>query len=152
MFDNGLQCKSLNYDTLEMPYTNFDLVYIDTPYISSKGVGTDYLDFYHFLEGMLDYDNWERRLLKKYKHLPLEGKGKNVWTDKKQIYNAFERLIEKFKSSILVISYRSDGIPSEKEILNILKKYKNNVYEVQSKDYKYALSHGRTSEILFIAE
>ena len=28
---------------------DYDLVYIDTPYISQKGGGVDYHDFYHFL-------------------------------------------------------------------------------------------------------
>ena len=41
---------------------SYDLVYVDTPYISSKGVGVDYLHFYHFLEGLTDYDNWKSRI------------------------------------------------------------------------------------------
>jgi hypothetical protein len=34
------------------------LVYIDTPYISSKGTGVDYLNFYHFCKGLVNYENW----------------------------------------------------------------------------------------------
>lgn len=40
--------------------SKFDLVYIDTPYISEKGSTVDYYGFYHFLEGLLIYDNWEK--------------------------------------------------------------------------------------------
>lgn len=151
IFDNGKQCNAINYDALEIPSLGFDLVYIDTPYISSKGVGTDYMDFYHFLEGMLDYDNWANRIIRDYKHLPLIGKGENVWSDKKKIYNAFESLFEKYRDSILVISYRSDGIPSETDLLALLKKYKNNINEVKSKNYQYALSNNKSAEILIIA-
>ncbi len=35
-----------------------DLVYIDTPYIPKKGTLTHYRDFYHFLIGLTDYNNW----------------------------------------------------------------------------------------------
>ena len=49
-FDNGQKNRALNCDALEVA-GEYDLVYIDTPYISKSGVGVDYLDFYHFLEG-----------------------------------------------------------------------------------------------------
>ncbi|GAI19003.1 unnamed protein product, partial [marine sediment metagenome] len=54
VFDNGRKNKALNLDPLDIPDA-FNLVYIDTPYISSKGVGVDYFDFYHFLEGITIY-------------------------------------------------------------------------------------------------
>ena len=152
VFDNGQACTSINYDALEIADTNFDLVYIDTPYISGNGVGTDYLDFYHFLEGMLDYDNWNNRILRKYKHMPIQGKGDNPWTSKAQIFHAFEQLFEKYQDSILVVSYRNDGIPSEEELIELLRRYKTKIKEVKSKDYKYVLSHNRSSEVLIIAE
>jgi adenine-specific DNA methylase len=115
-------------------------------------VGVDYIDFYHFLEGMTDYENWEKKILNRYKHRPIEGRGENVWSDKKKIYNAFEELIRKYRDSVLVISYRSDGIPSEDEIKNLLNKYKGSVCEVKNTDYRYALSNKKISEVLFIAE
>lgn len=34
-------------DALDVP-GDYDLVYVDTPYIPKSGVGVDYLDFYHF--------------------------------------------------------------------------------------------------------
>jgi len=152
VFCNGKTCRSINYDALKIPDEDYDLIYIDTPYISGRGTGVDYIDFYHFPEGMTDYDNWDDRILKKYKHRPIEGRRQNPWADKKKIYGAFEELIRKYKDSVLVISYRSDGIPSEDEIKNLLNKYKNNVCEVRNTDYRYALSNKKTSEILFIAE
>ncbi|MDR2251707.1 MAG: hypothetical protein LBD98_02595, partial [Endomicrobium sp.] len=58
IFSNGTNCISYNNDAQKLDIENVDMVYFDTPYISSKGVGTDYLDFYHFLEGIADYSNW----------------------------------------------------------------------------------------------
>lgn len=152
IFDNGTTCAAYNYDIINFPFTDYDLVYIDPPYISGQGIGTDYIDFYHFLEGMVHYNDWESLIFKKYKHKPLYGKGGNPWINKKTIYTSFEDLIRKFKNSTLVISYRSDGIPSEKEIYEMLKPYYKNVRIVKSKVYKYALSRNNSRETLFIAE
>ncbi len=41
-------CRATNLDALCIP-NEYDLVYIDTPYISSKGTPVDYAEFYHFL-------------------------------------------------------------------------------------------------------
>ena len=40
---------------------------------------------------------------------------------------AFDHLFEKYKSSILVISYSSNSQPDKEQMLRILSKYKNNV-------------------------
>ena len=53
VFDSGLPCRALCLDALEVP-GRYDLVYIDTPYVNRAGTGVDYLDFYHFLEGIVD--------------------------------------------------------------------------------------------------
>ena len=149
VFSNGNNGKSINSDIFDIK-DKFDLVYIDTPYIPKKGEIIDYRDAYHFLEGIVNYQKWHSMIDKSRKHLPLK-KEYCVWNDKKEIKSAFEKLISKFKDSILVISYRKDGIPSEEELLNILKKYKNNVKEVKAKDFKYVLSNQDTQELLFIA-
>jgi adenine-specific DNA methylase len=44
----------LNFDVFDFD-DDVDLVYIDTPYISKEGVDVDYLDFYHFLKGIVNY-------------------------------------------------------------------------------------------------
>ncbi len=154
VFDNQKHCESLNFDAMELPIENLnvDLIYIDTPYISSKGVGTDYLDFYHFLEGMLDYENWESKILLKYKHKPLFGRGSNPWTKKNEIYESFDKLFERYADYKLVISYRDNGIPSIDEIMNLLQKYKKNIAICSSTDYKYALAKEKNKEVLIIAE
>ncbi|GAI40309.1 unnamed protein product, partial [marine sediment metagenome] len=130
----------------------YDLVYIDTPYISSKGVGVDYLEFYHFLEGLVKYNKWETLIDWKSKHLRIKH-GKSIWNDKNKIYQAFDTLFKKFADSILVVSYRSDGIPSDADLMSLLKKYKAKVIELNRKNYKYVLSNnGESQELLFVAE
>ncbi len=151
IFDSGTFCISICQNALEIKNV-FDLVYIDTPYINKSGTGVDYLDFYHFLEGIIDYHHWSEKVNKEKKHLPLMGK-KSLWSNKNTITEAFHKLFEHYSDSKLVISYRSDGIPSEKELENILKSFKPKVRTVHFGEYKYVLSkNGDSKEILFIAE
>lgn len=151
VFDNKQKNKALNSDAMELE-TKADLVYIDTPYVSTKGSAVDYLDFYHFLEGISDYTNWYSKVDYKSKHRKFKTE-KSIWADKKRITEAFENLFKKYKDSILVVSYRSDGIPTPEELVTMLKKYKKQVKEVFRSDYKYALSkNGDSKEILIIAK
>ncbi len=150
IFSNGQQNKALNLDVFDIE-GKFDLVYIDTPYISKNGVGVDYFGFYHFLEGLINYSNWSEMIDYRTKHKRLKGNG-SPWIDKKRIHLAFDRLFEKFKNSILVISYRSDGIPSIEELKSLLKKYKSDVKELKRKNYKYVLSNNHSEEVLLIGK
>ncbi len=153
IFNNNKLNKSLNLNAINIDNeSKFDLVYIDTPYISEKGSTVDYYGFYHFLEGLLIYDNWEKNIDYKSKHNRLIPK-KNVWNDKKLIYKEFDKLFNKFQDSILVVSYRSDGIPSESELKELICQYKTNVKIKKYGNYKYALSKNKKSEeLLFIGE
>jgi SOS regulatory protein LexA len=149
VFDNKQENKAFNQDAFDLNI-KADLIYIDTPYISKKGVGVDYIDFYHFLEGLSDYQNWYKHIDFNSKHRKFKNK-KSVWSDKNKITDAFDNLFAKYKDSILVVSYRSDGIPSPEELQNLMKKYKKNVYEAFRSEYKYALSkNGDSKEILLI--
>jgi adenine-specific DNA methylase len=148
VFSNGQHNKALNLDVFEVE-GEFDLVYIDTPYISKNGVGVNYFSFYHFLEGLTNYSKWAEMIDHRTKHKKLKGNG-SVWINKNQIHSAFDLLFKKFQNSILVVSYRADGIPSIEELLNLLKKYKQNVNELKRKNYKYVLSTNHSEEVLLI--
>lgn len=149
VFDNGQNNRSFNEDASNLNI-KAGLIYIDTPYISKKGTGVDYIDFYHFLEGLSDYPNWYKHIDFDSKHRKFKNK-KSVWSDKNKITEAFDKLFEKYRDSILVVSYRSDGIPSPEELQNLMKKYKKNVYEAFRSEYKYVLSkNGESKEILLI--
>ena len=150
VFSNCQENISINKDILSIK-NNFDLVYIDSPYISENGVGLDYLDFYHFLEGIMNYDDWAEMIDPKSKHKRLILK-KSDWSKKDKIEFAFESLIEQFKDSILVISYRSDGIPSIEKIKDILILKGKKITVHESNEMKYVLSNKKSSEILIVAE
>lgn len=149
VFDNGQPNQALNLEAMAIP-GHYDLVYIDTPYISSRGTAVDYLDFYHFLEGLALYDRWDDHIDRNSKHRRFKRRH-TAWTDKKEIYTAFDRLFQCYQDSIIVLSYRSDGIPSEAELIALLKQYKRRVRVEHFGQYKYALStNAEVKEILLI--
>lgn len=150
VFSNSEENFSINKNVLEID-NNFDLVYIDSPYISENGVGLDYLDFYHFLEGIMNYNQWGGLIDHKSKHKRLKLNG-SEWSKKDKIEVAFEKLFTQFKDSILVISYRSDGIPSIEQLKSILEKNGKAVTVYESKEMKYVLSTKKSSEILIVAQ
>ncbi len=150
IFDNGRNNRALNQDVFSIDEAH-DLVYIDPPYISNRGTAVDYRDFYHFLEGLTMYDSWGEHIDYKSKHRRLKRK-RNPWADKDRIHQAFERLFEHFQNSVLVVSYRSDGIPGEEQLYELLSKHKAHVEVKRYGHYKYVLSTNRRSEeLLFIA-
>lgn len=150
VFDNGKRNQVFHSDIFDLAIPHIDLVYVDTPYISTKGVGVNYFDFYHFLEGIVFYDEWSKLIDENSKHKKIKN-GKNEWCDKGEIHGAFERLFDKFKNSILVVSYRDDGAPTISELVNMLKKHKKSV-EIRMLDYKYVLSNGNSKEVLIVAQ
>lgn len=150
VYDNGKENKAFNLDVFAVE-GDFDLVYIDPPYTSSRGVSVDYLAFYHFLEGLADYQNWENKIDYRTKNKRFY-RDNNPWCDKRRVRENFKALFEKFKDSVLVISYRSDGIPTIEEIVSDLKLFKDNVGVHFYENYKYVLSNRKTSEVLIIGE
>jgi adenine-specific DNA methylase len=151
VFDSGIGCTALCRDALLVPGT-YDLVYIDTPYINKSGTGVDYLEFYHFLEGLTDYTNWGKRINYNRKHRPLKG-DRSPWSDRKRALKAFQHLFERFADSVLVISYRSDGIPSETDLVKLLQSVKRTIRVEHYGTYKYVLSlNGSSKELLLIGQ
>jgi adenine-specific DNA methylase len=167
VFDSSVPCFSTNIDVLNYSANkellnpasyqrdsrlgdHFDLVYIDPPYIPQKGENIIYRDLYHFLEGITFYFDWEQYIDRKSKHKRLKT-NYNVWNDKKNVLNAFSSLVDNFTDSIIVISHRSDGLPSSDDLLKLLKKTKKRVKVAKTIEHKYALSHRNSLEIIIIA-
>jgi adenine-specific DNA-methyltransferase len=150
VFSNGFKNNALNMDIFNLEETAFDLVYVDPPYISPDGKTVDYYHFYHFLEGLCDYDMWGKRIDYGSKNLRLKSKV-NSWMRQETTVKAFERLFENFQDSIIIVSYRSPGSPSKSVLKTLLEQFKENV-GVYSIRRKYALSKRNNHEILLIGE
>ncbi len=142
-------CVAICSDALQLK-PGYDLVYVDTPYINRSGVGVDYRDFYHFLEGMVRYDEWPGLIDRTSKHRRLLPR-KDPWADPATCCEMFRRLFDRFRDSILAFSYRSDVLPSIDELAGMLRNVKRHVRVTDGPQYQYALStNRRTREVLLI--
>lgn len=149
VFDNGTLCSAINMDALSI-HDRYDLVYIDTPYLNHKGIGVDYADFYHFLDGLVLYDNWGELIDGTSKHLRLKRKY-SIWNDKDNIVNGFSRLTDNFRDSIIVFSYRSNGLPDIDTLMDLLQSKGRRTQLHYSRELKYALSDTKSQEVLIIS-
>lgn len=140
VFDNRKKCKSLNQSIFDLNEERYDLVYLDPPYCRiERNDNVNYAKFYHFLEGLSNYNRWSDMIDYDTPTLRLKTELHENYFDKNTINESFEKLINKFKNSIIVISYKEDGYPSIEYIANLLGKFKRNVL-TYNRDYKYALN------------
>jgi len=140
LFSNSEANTASNKDVLSLGNDRYDLVYIDPPYFCRERTNSecDYGRMYHFLEGLANYDAWSTLIDYQSSTLHLKRNG-NSWLEKNTVIINFEELFKKFQDSIIVLSYKSPGVPSEDELISLLKKYKRRV-QVEKKKYPYALS------------
>jgi len=153
VFSNGRKNKVVGgHDALLAP-NGVDLVYLDPPYFSTRASqGTNYLAFYHFLEGLADYENWPTRVTSRngsFKRIP-DSVEISRFTRKTEVLTSFYRLLDRFRDNIIVLSYQSSGIPSKSEIETMLRNLGKEV-RVSSRPHRYVLSSRSTEELLFIA-
>lgn len=138
VFSNDFRHEAFSQDILDIENREFDLVYLDPPYArADEKMPKDYRELYHFLDGMVNYDNWAENIDLNTKNKRLV-KQKNHWNEGK-IEDNFDALFKKFKDSIIVLSYGEPGYPSIYKIKKLLLKYKSKV-SVAKKEYKYKLN------------
>ena len=140
VFDNGQIKRARQGDAMDWRGEQADLVYIDPPYYSPLS-DNEYVRRYHFVEGLArDWKGVEiqqHTQTKKFKSYP------TPFATRKGASDAFDHLFKKFADSILIVSYSSNSLPTQDEMVAIMAKHKQHV-EVIPVDYKY--SFGNQSE------
>lgn len=137
VFDNGKENKSKHGDAMDLRAESPDMVYIDPPYYSPLS-DNEYVRRYHFVEGLAR--DWqgvqiqENTITKKFKSYP------TPFSTRKGAADAFDKLFKKFSDSILIVSYSSNSLPTQDEMVAIMAKYKTHV-EVIPVDYKYSFGN-----------
>ena len=137
VFDNGKVNRSKHGDAMDLRVEQADLVYIDPPYYSPLS-DNEYVRRYHFVEGLAR--DWkgieiqEHTQTKKFKSYP------TPFSTRKGAKDAFDKLFKKFANSILIVSYSSNSLPTQDEMVAIMAKYKQHV-EVIPIDYKYSFGN-----------
>ena len=137
VFDNGKKNVSKRGDAMDLKVEQPDLVYIDPPYYSPLS-DNEYVRRYHFVEGLAR--DWqgveiqEHTQTKKFKSYP------TPFSTRMGAADAFDRLFKKYANSILIVSYSSNSLPTQDEMVAIMAKYKAHV-EVIPVDYKYSFGN-----------
>lgn len=150
--DGGGRCRAYCRDAVAVR-GDYDLVYIDPPYVSGAGQGVDYADVYHFLQGLCDVEGWADRVDWKSRNRRMFRRNERAlceWTDSDMITGAFWNLFERFADSVLVVSYRSDGIPSVDQICKLMNAFKTRVEVREFGAYRYGFSTNRDSQEVLI--
>lgn len=148
VFDSGCEHKCLQCDYSKVN-GSYDLVYVDPPYMPVGKNSLDYLGMYHFLEGLSEYDDWNERIDRKYKHKPYI-RSDNPWHDRDRIVGAFDEILDKHRHSLVLISYRTDGTPSMQEIVRLGEKHGKKVVFSEVMAHRYVLRPGRSDEVLVL--
>lgn len=154
IFDNGQDNLSICGDAISVPDLHPDLVYIDPPYYSPLS-DNEYVRRYHFVEGLArDWEGveiQEHTKTKKFKSYPTPFSTRDGASD------AFNILFKKYSKSILIVSYSSNSLPTQDEMVAIIRKYKSHV-EVVPINYTYSFGNqenattnrNRVQEFLFV--
>ena len=142
VFDNGKENKSFCEDAMKLQIAPPDLVYIDPPYYSPLS-DNEYVRRYHFIEGLArDWKGVEiqqNTKTKKFRSYP------TPFSKKEGAYSAFDSLFNKYKDSILIVSYSSNSLPSQSEMIEIMKKYKKHVNVIPI-DYVYGFGNQKKAK------
>lgn len=156
VINTNKNCVSLNESVFNIDAYGYDLVYLDPPYLRKDGSNesSNYFKCYHFLEGLSRYQEWENLIdydSVNHRLKPVEVSREFLL---KNIYETYEKLITRFQSSVIVLSYKNGGVPSIDYLVDLVRKVKGNAYTV-SMHYKYALNHqngdaNKNCEVLII--
>lgn len=115
IYDNGLDNKAFNLDANELVKTVVaDICYIDPPYNSRQ-----YTSNYHLLDTIAYGDSPDIKGVTGMRFY--EQQEKSLYCSKPNVLAQFDNLIKEVQAEHLVISYSSDGIMSEDDMLAVLR-------------------------------
>ena len=130
----------------------YDLVYVDPPYINrqERYNRDDYWRRYHFLEGLARYEDWaalidQRSDIRLFSPPPWFAE----WGRKATFKDRLFALIDVHRRSTVALSYVSDAVPSETDIMTYFESRFAQV-SVHSAAHHHALSKTPKRELLFV--
>lgn len=133
VFNNGKRNEARRGDVFDIDPAEFDLVYLDPPYVP-RADDNCYMKRYHFLEGLSCY--WRGLSILKDTRVKKIAKPYTPFSYRRDAETAFTRLFDKFRRSVLVLSYSSNGYPDLDMLVTLMRRYKRSV-DVHKKDHRY---------------
>ena len=127
-----------------------DLVYLDPPYLAVDRYSESYLDRYHFLEGMVDYENWPNRIVRNKKKVSIDScSDAHSWSSKEQLTDLLLGTVSAYSDSIVVLSYAEGSIPPRQIISEFFKDTFASV-SVYQRQRAIAMSSKPLTELVFV--
>ena len=127
VFDNRKINQAFNQDIFSIDLDP-DLVYLDPPYYTEKS-DNDYVRRYHFVEGLSLY--WEGLSIQEHTKTKKFKSYETCFSSKESTYLAFNKIFERYKKSIIVVSYSSNCLPTKNELSEMIKQVKKNIVVMQ---------------------
>jgi len=124
VFDNGRRHTVKRADVFSLKPKDVDLVYLDPPYVP-RSDDNCYMKRYHFLEGLSCY--WKGQRIMEETRVKKIEKPHTPFSYRKSAVDAFDRMFQIYRDSIIVLSYSSNGYPDRDELENLLRRYKGSV-------------------------
>ena len=115
-----------------------DFIYLDPPYLNKANIPVDYSNFYHFLDGLIDYSLFSQGD-DKYPHKPIALKPSR-WRTADGGLSEINAILRRWPKARVAISYRGDGRPSTTDLKASLIGAGYVINEHTTVNYKYALS------------
>jgi adenine-specific DNA-methyltransferase len=133
VFDNGRRNVALQGDVFAVDPRGVDLVYLDPPYVP-RADDNCYVKRYHFLEGLACY--WEGLPILRDTKVRKIAKPFTPFSYRRTATAAFEGLFERFRKSVLVLSYSSNGFPDLEVLMALMRRHKRRV-AVHERAHRY---------------
>ena len=139
VFDNGRRHTAKRADVFSLKPKDVDLVYLDPPYVP-RSDDNCYIKRYHFLEGLSCY--WKgQRIMEKTRVKKIE-KPYTPFSYRKSAIEAFDKMFQLYRDSIIVLSYSSNGFPDREELESLLRRYKGSVTAYEKPHRYHFGTHG----------
>jgi adenine-specific DNA-methyltransferase len=152
VIDGGFPCRVTCQDIFSIETSDFDLVYLDPPYAPPRD-DNDYIKRYHFLEGLSVY--WRGQVIMEHTTTKKLAKRFTPFAYKRTIRDALQQTFRKFSESTIVLSYGTNSVPAEDEVVGLLRAVKPNV-AVYALEHRYSFgTHGaarrrQAHELIFV--
>lgn len=153
VFDNGKANRAVCGDVFDLD-ERADLVYMDPPYVP-RADDNCYIKRYHFLEGLITY--WEGVEILYDTKVKKIRKRYTPFSYRSSAIDAFSAMFERFRQSILVLSYSSNGYPDLNTLVELIGVHKSNA-TVHTREHTYhfgthkAVSRSQVQEYLIVGE
>jgi adenine-specific DNA-methyltransferase len=139
VFDNGRRHTVRHADVFCIKPKGVDLVYLDPPYVP-RSDDNCYMKRYHFLEGLSCY--WKGLRIMENTRVKKIEKPYTPFSYRKTATEAFNRLFQLYRESIIVLSYSSNGFPDREILEGLLRRYKTTVIAYEKPHRYHFGTHG----------